>query len=127
MRRPLLALALLAGSVLAAATSASTASNSVPESTAVYRSAKVNGATALKYDYTVVGGKIEAFDVRVQKVDLSLLTVVTAEFGGDPAVTCTAGTITIVDTLTNLGEGTYTCSVFAEPAGRPRRLTINVS
>lgn len=127
MRRPLLALALLAGALGAATVSASTASNSVPESTAVYRATTVKGATALSFDYTVVGGTITTVTTRLQKVDLSLLTVVTADFGGDPWVQCTTSLISIVDTLTNLGQADYTCTGFAEDADRPRRLTINVS
>lgn len=127
VHRPLLALGLLVGALGAAAVSASTASNTLPESTAVHRATTVNGASALAFDYTVVGGQIPAFTVRVQKVGLSLLTSVTADFGGDLPVQCIAGSISIVDALTNLGQADYTCIGFVEDADRPRPLTINVS
>lgn len=127
MRRPVLALALaLAGGGLAAVESASTASNSVPSSTAVYRATTVTGATATSINYTITAETITTVTARLQKVDL-LLATVTAGFGADAPVQCTAGVITILDTVTNLGEADYTCTGFTERADRPRPLTITAS
>lgn len=127
MRQPLLALALLAGALAVTAQPGSTASNSLPaETTAVYRATTVTGATLVSMDYTVTGGTITTVTARLQKVDL-LGTAVTAAFGQDAPVTCTAGVITILDLVTNLGEADYTCTGFTERAARPRRLTITAS
>lgn len=127
MRRPLLGLALLAGALAVTAQQASTANNAMPaETTAVYRATSVANATAVSLDYTMTGGTITTVVARLQKTDL-LTTTVTAAFGGDLAVTCAAGLITILDTLTNLGEADYTCTGFTERADKPRPLTITAS
>lgn len=124
MRRPVLALALLGAAVVATAQQASTAGNALPaESTAVYRATTVTGATAVSVDYTMTGGTITGVTPRLQKVGLLGITV-TARFGGDAPRTCTAGLITLVDVLLNVGEADYTCTGFAERADRPRALTI---
>lgn len=127
MPRPLLVLAGLAGALALAAQSASTASSSVPSSTAVYRATTVTGATAVSMQYTMTGDAITTVKARLQKVDLLLTTVVQARFGSDAAVLCTTDLITVVDVLTNLGEAEYTCTGFTEDADRPRALTITVS
>lgn len=127
MRRPVLALALaLAAGGLVAVQSASTASNSVPTSTVVHRASTVTGATAVSIKYTITAETITTVTARLQRVDL-LLATVTANFGSDAPVQCVAGTITILDTLTNLGEAGYTCTGLTERADRPRPLTITAS
>lgn len=129
MRRPLLALALLAGAVGAATQSASTASSSIPGSTAVFRSTTVTGAYQVKADYTTSAGTITGLTttLRGELLTLSLLPkTVTARFGTGVTVTCTAGVITLLNSVTGLREGTYTCLGFSEPASRPRPLVIQV-
>lgn len=127
MRRPLLALALVAGGIAAGAQGALTGSNSVPDSTAVYRATTVTGATAVSLDYTITAGKITGFTARLQKTNLLSTTVVTAAFGNDDPVTCVGGLITIVDVSLNLGQADYTCTGFAERSDKPRALTITAS
>lgn len=128
MRRPALALALsLAGGGLAVVQPAWTASNSVPSSTAVYRATTVTGASAVSINYTITAETITTVTARLQKVDLLLTTVVTAEFGGEAPLQCVAGVITILDLVTNLGQADYTCTGFTERADRPRPLTITAS
>lgn len=123
MRRPALALALLLGSLGAAAQSASTAGNTVPSSTAVYRATTVTGAVAVNMRYTVMSSSVTTVTARLQKTGL-LTTTVTAAFGSDAPVTCVAGLITVLNTLTGLGEADFTCTGFLERADRPRKLTI---
>lgn len=125
MRRPLLALALLAAGVAAATQTASTASSSIPSSTAVYRSTAVTGATLTSLSYSVTADTITAVEPRLRGVDL-LTKAVTAQFGADAAVPCTAGVLTVLDVATGLGEATYTCLGLNESASRPRPLQITV-
>lgn len=126
MRRPLIALALLGGCLAATAQTASTAGNAVPESTAVYRETDVRGATMLSLSYTVVAGTITGVEARLQGTSL-LTKSVSARFGSGLSVTCTAGLLTVLNTVTGLGEATYTCLGMSERADRPRRLQITVS
>ena len=125
MRRPLLAVALLAGVIATALQQGSTAGNAVPPSTAVYRSTAVTGATLVSLDYTTTGGTVTALTVKLRGVEL-LAKTVTAHFGSDPAVSCIVGASLILD-VTQLTEATYTCAGFAEPADRPRPLQIAAS
>ena len=92
----------------------------------MHRATTVTGATAVSVDYTVTGDTITSVVARLQKVDLLGVTA-TAAFGSDAPVTCTAGVITIVDVVLNLGEADYTCTGFTERAERPRELTITAS
>lgn len=126
MRRPLLALALLAGGLAAAAVPASTASNSVPSSTAVYRETAVSGATLTSISYTVTAQRITAVEPRLQGISL-LTKTVTASFGGGVAVPCTAGLLTVLNAATGLGEATFTCLGLDESADRPRKLQITAA
>lgn len=126
MRRPLLALALLAGGLAATAVPASTASNSIPSSTAVYRETAVSGATLTAISYTVTAQRINAVKPRLQGISL-LTKAVTASFGGGAAVPCTAGLLTVLNAVTGLGEATFTCLGLDESADRPRKLQIRVA
>lgn len=126
MRRPVLAIALLAGAVAATAQTASTAGNSVPSSTAVYRETAVSGATLTSMSYTITAGKITAVEPRLQGISL-LTKAVTASFGGGAAVPCTAGLLTVLNAVTGLGEATFTCLGLDESADRPRKLQITVA
>ena len=127
MRRPALALALLLGVVGATTQHGSTSSSALPSAgTAVHRSASVNGAMVASTGYTVTaGGLITA--VRPTLRGMLLLKVVRARFGDGLPVVCTPNTITVINVVTGLREGTYTCLGFLEDADRPRPLTITVS
>lgn len=126
MRRPLKALALLLGAVGIAAQSASTASNSLPSSTAVYRATTVTGAAMVSLDYTISAGQITGLTATLRGTGL-LDAAVTAQFSGDPAVLCTRVSLNLLDLLTGLREGTYTCSPLLESADRPAPLQITAS
>ena len=129
MRRPLLALALLAGAVGAATQSASTASTALPSSTGVLRSTSVTGASMVSVRYTTSAGTITGLTttLRGDLMTLALLPKpVTAQFGDGVVVTCTAGVLTPLSTITGTYEGTYTCLGLAESADRPRPLRIEV-
>ena len=126
MRRPLLGLALLSGCVVAALQPASTASNSVPSSTAVHRETAVSGGTLMAIRYVVAGDTITAVEPRLRGTSL-LTKTVRARFGSGRRVTCTAGLITVLNAATGLGEATYTCTGLLESADRPRKLQITVS
>lgn len=126
MRRPLLALALVVGCVAATVQTASTASNSVPSSTAVYRETAVSGATLTSVSYTVTAGTITATRPRLRGINL-LTKTVTARFGSSATVPCTAGLLTVLNAVTGLGEATYTCLGLSESADRPRKLQITVA
>ena len=133
MRRPLLALALLAGVVGATTQQASTASNSITESTAVYRGTTVTGATLLSMGYTVVGNDITAVAPKLRGdglvKTLTNLTpkTVTARFGSDTPVLCVEGTSSLLDSMTGHGEVTYDCAGLVERSDRPAELHIGVS
>lgn len=124
--RPLLGLVVLVGCGVAALQPASTASSSVPSTTAVYRDTAVSGAVMTRLKYTVAAGTITAVEPRLQAVGL-LDKTVTARFGSGAAVPCTAGLLTVLNVLTGLGEATYTCLGLSEPAARPRTLRITAS
>lgn len=126
MRRPVIALGLLVGAVAATTQVGSTASNAVPESTAVQRSTTVTGADAVSIQNVVTAGKITTVTARLRKTGL-LTTTVSARFGSDPAVICAAGVITVLNAITGLGEASYTCTGFLEDASRPRPLRITAS
>lgn len=106
-------------------TAASTASTSVPTSTATYRTVTVTGATARSLSYTTAAGLITGVSPRLRG-SLSITTPVRARYGTGPTVTCTAGVLSVVNLLAGLREGTYDCLGFAEPADRPRALVITV-
>ncbi len=125
MRRPLVALSLLAVGVAATTQTASTASSSLPSSTAVYRATTVTGATSTSLSYSVTDGTITAVESRLRGIDL-LTKTVTARFGSGPEVPCTAGLLEVLDAVTGLGEATYTCLGVSESASRPRSLQITV-
>ncbi len=125
MRRPLLALAVLAGCLAASTQAASTAGNTVPGSTAVYRETAVSGASLTSISYTVSAGTITAATPRLRGVLLG--RTVSARFGAGPAVTCTPGVLTVISLITGVREGTYTCPGLGESASRPRKLQITVS
>ena len=127
MRRPVLALALLLGVIGATTQHGSTSSSALPStSTAVYRSASVSGATVVSTGYTVTAGcVITAVTPRLRGI--LLLKVVRARFGNGVPVVCTPGTLTVLNVVTGLREGTYTCLGFLENADRPRPLSITVS
>lgn len=134
MRRPLLALALLVGAVGATAQQASTASNSIPESTAVYRGTTVTGATLLSLGYTIAGASITAVSPKLRgdgllAGTLSNLTpkTVTAQFGSDAPVTCVMTASTLLDSLTGAAEATYDCAGTSESADRPAGLLVEVT
>lgn len=126
MRRPLLAIALLAGCLAAGTQTVSTASNVVPSSTAVHRQTSVSGASMSSLGYDVAGGTITAVRPRLRGVSL-LTKTVNAGFGSGPAVPCTAGLLTVLNALTGLGEATYACLGLNEHADRPRPLQITVT
>lgn len=125
MRRPALALALLLGALAATTQQGSTASNSVPTSTAVHRSTTATGAALISTSYAVTSGQITAVSPRLRGI--LLLKVVTARFGDGVPVVCTAGAFTVLNLVTGLREATYTCVGFLEDADRPRPLRITVS
>lgn len=110
--------------VLAAVGTASTAGNTLPSSVAVYQSTTVTGATLVSMKYDGAAGAITTVYPRLRATDLALRTV-TARFGAGPTVTCVAGE-TLTDVVTNLGEGTFTCTGFTERADRPGPLTVTV-
>jgi hypothetical protein len=126
VRRPLLGLAVLSGCLVATLQPGSTASSSVPTTTAVHRQTAVSGATMTSIRYEVTGGAITTVTPRLRGIDL-LTKTVQAAFGAGAAVPCTAGVLTVLDVLTGLGEATYTCTGLLEDADRPRRLQITVS
>lgn len=127
MRRPVIALVLLVGGVATTTQLAATGSSVLPsQTTAGYRAATVSGATAVSISNTVVAGKITAVTARLRGTTL-LTSTVRARFGADSAVTCTAGPITVLNTLTGLGEADYTCTGFLEDASRPRSLLLTAS
>lgn len=133
MRRPLLGLALVVGVLGLTAQQASTASNSLPaETTAVYRSTTVTGATLLRMGYTVIGGQITAVVPKLRgtgllsSVDLS--KAVTARFGSDEPVACVETASSLLNALTGLAEVTYDCPLLLlEDADRPRPLVVTAS
>ncbi|MCW2679571.1 MAG: hypothetical protein JWM62_972 [Frankiales bacterium] len=136
MRRPLLALALLAGCVAATVQTASTAGNQVEDSTAVNRSTTVTGGTLVSLSYDSSAGTITTVTPRLRGTGLlQTLTIpkpVTARFGVPtaPSVACTPGVFTLLSGLGLSGtyEATYTCNVAAllQPSDRPQPLTIAV-
>jgi hypothetical protein len=127
VRRPLLALALLVGGLAVAAQQASTAGNALPATTtAVYRATTVTGATLVSLNYTTTAGQVTAVTPRLRGVGL-LTSTVTAQFGSGTTVTCTAGLLTVLDVVTGLGEGDFTCLGLLERADRPRELRITAS
>ena len=127
MRRHAIAVGLLACAVATTTQIGSTAGSALPsETTAVYRSATVIGAQTVSIRHTVTAGTITAVTARLRKTGL-LTTTVTARFGSDTAVVCTAGIITVLNALTGLGEADYTCTGFLENSARPRPLTIRAS
>jgi hypothetical protein len=127
VRRPLLALALVAAAVATAAQHGSTAGNAMPStSTAAYRSTTVSGATLVSMEYVMTGSTITGVTARLRGIDL-LTKTVTARFGDDSAVVCAAGVLTVLDTITGLGEADYTCTGFTERADRPRGMTVTAS
>lgn len=126
MRRPLLALALLAGAVGVGAGSASTASNTLQTTNvAVHRVTSISGATPVSLGHTVTDGMITAVTPKVRDVGL-LSQTATARFAGGTTVTCTRLSLQILDLLTDLGEATYTCTGLLAPAERPPNLYISV-
>ena len=134
MRRPLLAVALLLSGVIAGAQTASTAGNALTEdSTAVYRSVTVTGATELSLGFTHSAGRIVSVKPQLRGVGLLpgsgglLPKTVTARFGTDAAVTCIVTASTLLNVVTRLAEATYNCTGVLERADRPRPLVITVS
>lgn len=134
MRRPLLALALVGTALAAVTQQGSTASNDVPsQTTAVYRSTTVHGATLLSMSYSVTDGSIHAVTPELRGVGLLpgvgglLPKVVTAHFDAQAPAPCTVTASALLDALTRLAEATYTCGPFLEDADRPQPLTITVS
>lgn len=127
MRRPLLALVLLAGVVVLGAGSASTAGNALQTTNvAVHRVTTISGATPVSLGHTVTGGQITAVTPTVRDIGL-LGQTATARFAGGTTVTCTRVSLQILDLLTDLGEATYTCTGLLAPAERPPALVITVS
>lgn len=126
MRRTTLALALVVGALAVTAQQASTASNAVPPSTATQRATTVNGATLVSLDYTVTGSQITGLTARLQAIGLTTKTL-TARFGSDASVLCTAGLPTVIDLTLDLTQADYTCLGFSERANRPRPLVLDVS
>ena len=117
---------LLVGGVCLSAQQGTTASNSLASSTAVHRATTVTGATMLNIDYAVSAGLVTAVSPRLRGTSL-LTRTVTARFGADSPVVCTAGPLTLLDSTTGLGEATYSCTGLLEPADRPRLLSITAS
>ena len=126
MRRPALVLALLVGAIALTAQQATTASNSVPTTTAVNRAMTVNGATLLSSDYTIVSNQITGVTMRLRAVGLTTKTV-SAAFGSGVSVACTPGVPNVLDLVTDLTEADYSCLGFTERADRPRPLVVSVS
>ena len=126
MRRHALGLALLLGVVSLGTGSASTAGSSVATSTAVHRTTSVSGATMTSMRYEVTGDAITTVTPRLRGTSL-LTKTVHARFGADAAVPCTAGLLTVLNSVTGLGEATYTCTGLLEDAARPRALQISVA
>lgn len=126
MRRPLTGFALLLAIAATGVQQASTAGNTLPSSTAVYRSTTVTGATPVSMDYAITGNQITGLSTTLRGTGL-LNVAVRAQFAGDASVLCTRLSLRVLDLLTNLGEGTYSCPGLLEPADRPAALRITVS
>jgi hypothetical protein len=119
MARATLAAALalvVAGGLATAATSSTT----IPTSTASARSVQITGASMKGVSYTVVAGTVTALTVQLKGA--RALATVTARYGGGVPVLCVTGLYNAATDTTPV-----TCAGLAEPAARPRALTIAVS
>ena len=133
VRKPLLALALLVGTVALAAQQASTANNAVDveSNIATYRSVSIQNTstrtTSLKsvsYTNLVPGTTNEV--TAVLSGDLSLRTI-RARYGTDTPVNCSKTLVSVVGGLLGAKDTQIRCGVFTEDADRPRALTFQIS
>ena len=114
------AVAVLALVVAAGLAGAATSSTSIPTSTANARAVTITGASMKGVSYTVVAGTVTALTVQLKGPHA--LATVTARYGAGPAVPCVVGLYSAATDTTPV-----TCAGVAEPAARPRALTIAVS
>jgi hypothetical protein len=103
----------------------STASNTVPRSTAAYNTVTVSGAKMTGISYTVAAGVITGFTVQLKGVYVlsttTLITTAKAHFNSNLDTPCTVTTNLLA------GTSTVTCAGFTQTANRSWRLTVSVS
>jgi hypothetical protein len=125
MRRVAPAVVAFAALGVLAVGGSSTASNSVPASTAGYNAVTVTGATMTDTSYTVAAGVITGFTMQLKGVYLlsttTLITTAKAHFNSNLDTPCTVTTNLLA------GTSTVTCTGFTQTANRSWRLTVAVS
>lgn len=134
MKRSAAAGAALAAVLAGGLATASTASNSIPNSTAGHTAITVSGAKMRSISYTIAAGTITGFTVNLKgpatttvtvagvPVTTTLFTTVRARFGTGTQVLCTLGLYSASNDQTPA-----TCTGFAQPAARSWSLQITVS
>ncbi len=125
MRKMTVAGMLTVGAIALAAGSASTASNTVPNSVAGYGTSTISGATATSLDYTLSadGSQITGANLVFQGDQTG--RTISAGFGSDALRSCTVGTYT-PGLLGAQGTTSVTCSGFSQSTAASSTFNVAV-